>query len=327
LADRGKGLEYPSDKILTESPIRELNVDELQLADNDTERAEVSLLPAGRLRAIAPDDAILGKVKSLLDDGFAGVIFVGPPGTSKTWYAEQVALSLADGDWRRVRFIQFHPSYQYEDFVEGYVPDASGGFHLEDRHLLEMCRVASEAEGETCVLVIDELSRCDPGRVFGEALTYVEMTKREQQFRVSSGRPVSVPRNLVFLSTMNPLDRGVDEVDVAFERRFAKIAMDPDPVLLQTFLDANGVDSALAGRVRQFFEILRSHENPYCKVGHAYFNKVTDEQSLRRLWEYQLQFHLQKATRLDQGEFKRLERLWKETVLLEGDANKAGSTS
>src|ERR1700752_4416883 len=92
------------------------------------------------------------------------------------------------------------------------------------------------------VLVIDELSRADVGRVFGEALTYVERTKRELPFNIANGDLIKVPSNFVILATMNPFDRGVDEVDAAFERRFAKISMDPDKALLDEILTDNGMD-------------------------------------------------------------------------------------
>lgn len=95
------------------------------------------------------------------------------------------------------------------------------------------------------ILVIDELSRADVGRVFGEALTYVERTKRELPFNIASGDEIKVPSNLVILATMNPFDRGVDEVDSAFERRFAKVSMDPDREFLEGILGHNGMDEAL----------------------------------------------------------------------------------
>ena len=275
--------------------------------------------------AIEEDDELLVLVRRLLEeDGYGGIIFTGQPGTGKTWYAAQIAAKLVDGDPERVRFIQFHASYQYEDFVEGYIPQEGGGFRLEPKHLLDMCRKAEEAEGKPCVLVIDELSRSDPGRVFGEALTYIESTRRGTKFRLASGKVASIPENLVFLTTMNPQDRGVDEVDAALERRFAKIAMDPDRDQLVRFLEGNGMEEELRDRVLSFFDHLQNHDNPYCKVGHAYFRTVSDKSGLRRLWDHQLRFHVEKAFRLNAAELRAITGRWHNTVLSNLEGNSSG---
>lgn len=298
--------ELRSEEQLTPRTSDELGIALAQQTVDDEKR-----LPS----AIEDDDALLSQVQQLLEDGFAGIIFTGPPGTGKSWYAAQIAAKLADGEPERVRFIQFHASYQYEDFVEGYVPQEGGGFRLEPKHLLDMCRKAMEAEGEPCVLVIDELSRSDPSRVFGEALTYMESTRRGMEFRLASGKVALIPENLVFLTTMNPMDRGVDEVDAALERRFAKVAMDPDRDQLERFLEGNGMEEDLRNLVLSFFDYLVGHENPYCKVGHAYFRVVGDEEGLRRLWDHQLRFHMEKAFRLDPDGLREVSRRWHYTVL------------
>lgn len=273
---------------------------------------------------IEDDDPILEQVRILLDDNYAGVILVGPPGTSKSWYAAQIAARLADLKSDHVRFIQFHPSYQYEDFVEGFVPVQGQGFVLEKKHLLEMCDKAWKAPGQMCVLVIDELSRSDPGRVFGEALTYVEMTKRETEFRLASGTLVSIPRNLIFIATMNPWDRGVDEVDVALERRFAKIAMEPSADQLERFLLDNGMAPDLLERVLIFFNNLQRNTNTYARVGHAYFYWVKDEAGLRRLWQYQLRFLFEKAFRLDPEGYREVEVSWRGIFVASVPATESG---
>jgi 5-methylcytosine-specific restriction protein B len=268
----------------------------------------------------------LEEVRDLLEV-FGGVIFSGPPGTSKSYFANKIGAALA-GDLGRIRFVQFHPSYQYEDFVQGFVPKLKGdGFELKPKIFLEMCREASEDPDRAYVLVIDELSRADPSRVFGEALTYIENSKRGLSFTLASGEVASIPVNLVILATMNPLDRGVDEVDAAFERRFAKIAMDPDSTLLAGFLDRNGVQDPLRKRLLAFFGKINAQakRNPLMAVGHTFFIDVEDEQSLQRVWEYQLQFLFEKAYRLDVDGFAEIERDWKRifAVSEEGEADEA----
>ena len=138
------------------------------------------------LPTLDANDDVLQRARELMADGFAGVILAGPPGTSKTYYARRLAATLCDGDESRIAFVQFHPSYQYEDFIETYQPTEGGGFAPKARVFLEMCDLARTADA-LHVLVIDELSRTDAVRVFGEALTYLEESQRGIEFELASG--------------------------------------------------------------------------------------------------------------------------------------------
>lgn len=318
--------DFPVSADRTEEPVRELDASQLGFAymrELELSQAYVETVP------IEEDDPILLSVRQLLDDGYAGVIFTGPPGTGKTYYASQISRKLVDfkNYPERRRFIQFHHSYQYEDFVEGFIPKPDGGFKLKNKHLLEMCDVARDAAPELCVLVVDELSRSDPGRVFGEALTYIEMNKRERKFHLSSGKEVSIPRNLIILATMNPLDRGADQVDAAFERRFAKISMEPSAEELERILDANGMDEDLKQRVVQFFYTLKNHDNPHVEIGHAYFITAKDKESLKRLWDHQLKFHLKRAFQLWGGGYEDVKGMWKQVLPLQENDNSSQAQS
>lgn len=287
------------DFIRSPSPVRELSADELQIGGEPALRAHSSNLPDDP--PLAEEDPLYTTVIDLLD-GYGGVIFTGPPGTSKSWYAAKIGSRLVEGDDERIRYVQFHPSYQYEDFMQGFVPNRDDdGFTFKNKHFVAMCRTAEEMPDRRVVLVIDELSRADVGRVFGEALTYVERSKRGLTFDLASGERMQVPANLVILATMNPLDRGVDEVDAAFERRFAKVAMTPDRDRLRDRLEQNGVGEPLRRRTLAFFSRLNDYArtNPLGAVGHTFFWDVSDATSLRSLWDHQLQFIIEKAYRLD----------------------------
>ena len=242
---------------------------------------------------------------------FGGVILSGPPGTSKSFFAAAAAQVLAGHSDKRLRFVQFHASYQYEDFMLGFMP-VEGGFAYKEGPFLDLVREAVRHPDDMYVLVIDELSRADVGRVFGEALTYVERTKRELPFNIANGDKITVPTNFIILATMNPFDRGVDEVDAAFERRFAKISMDPDRELLDEMLTDNEMDESLKARVLGWFNRINghAHKNPAAAVGHAYFATATDEASLNDIWEYQLKYLLERAFRRDEPTREALQTAW-----------------
>lgn len=294
----------------TEEPIRELSADDIGIGPAAAVQEHASNRPDDP--PLFENDPRLEEVRGLLEF-FGGVIFFGPPGTSKTWYAAKVGEALVDGDSDRIRFVQFHPSYQYEDFMQGFVPKKDGsGFEMRNRHFLEMCRKATKDPEHDYVLVIDELSRGDPGRIFGEALTYVEKSKRGLHFQLATGDDCCVPPNLFILATMNPFDRGVDEVDAAFERRFAKIAMLPDRTILRSHLESNGVEEGLVRRVIGFFGMVNgiAVTNPQGAIGHTYFRDVRDEETLASLWNHQLRFVVEKAYRLDPTTRRQIEEGW-----------------
>lgn len=288
---------------------RELSADDLEIG--------VQAKAAAGHSSSSPDapeiSATHPRVREIAEQAqhYGGVILTGPPGTSKSFFAAAAADVLTDHDRSRSRFVQFHGSYQYEDFMLGFAPTEKG-FVTKEGPLLRSLRAAADDPDHLHVLVVDELSRADVGRVFGEALTYVERSKRELRFTIANGEELWVPSNFILLATMNPFDRGVDEVDAAFERRFAKIAMEPDAALLRDRLEENGVDELLRNRIVGWFRRMNSlsERNPAAAVGHAYFWDVYDEYSLRNLWDYQLQYLVQRAFRRDETTYLEMEASW-----------------
>ncbi|WP_240540138.1 AAA family ATPase [Salinarimonas soli] len=165
------------------------------------------------------------------------LVLQGPPGTGKTWLAKRLAYALI-GDpperaRERVRVVQFHPSYAYEDFVRGYRPKGREGLDLVDGILLEAVQAATAEGDRPFVLVIEEINRGNPAQIFGETLTLLEHDKRERSeaielaYRRFDGERVYLPPNLYVIGTMNLADRSLALVDLALRRRFAFVTLTP----------------------------------------------------------------------------------------------------
>lgn len=269
---------------------------------------------------------VLSRVRTALEMGYAGVILSGPPGTGKSYFAERIAYTIA-GDQSRVRVVQFHASYQYEDFMQGFAPAEDGsGFELQNKVFALVCKEASDNQDVTYVILIDEISRCDVARVFGEALTYLEADKRGRTFQLASGKPLMVPANLLILATMNPWDKGVDELDVALERRFAQIDMPPDADALREILLKKGSDPAFVERVITFFNAVQALDDEMVHLGHAYFNNCINEESASLAWEFRLIHFFSKACRLDKEMLRNIKRLWLKVAPVASDIGTGPAT-
>lgn len=172
------------------------------------------------------------------------VVYFGPPGTGKTYSALELASVWAAQNGQDSVFkVTFHPSYGYEDFVQGYRPSGEGGsgFRLQPGILLTAALRAEElkAAQKSVLLFIDEINRGDVARIFGELITYIEPDKRDIPCTLASSPTAtfSVPDNLYFLGTMNTADKSVSLIDVAMRRRFAFVGFPPDPTAFDRIAD------------------------------------------------------------------------------------------
>jgi MoxR-like ATPase len=233
------------------------------------------------------DEPFLDEAVQLLRDK-GQVIFYGPPGTGKTYVARALAQWLA-GNARRVRLVQFHPSYAYEDFVEGLRPrEDATGFHRVDGPLLEMAHMAAANPANDHVLIIDELNRGNIARVFGEL--YFLLEYRGQPARLLySRREFRLPANLRIIATMNTADRSIALLDTALRRRFYFIRFRPDEAPVSQVLSRYlAVRHPSLAWVADVVERANTRLNdPAAKIGPSHFIRDDlDEAWVRRAWQH-----------------------------------------
>ena len=305
---KARGLECPSNRLEAQSVVWGVSSD----------------LPDPKLQELADellfDVGFLREVEKLLDDK-CQVIFQGPPGTGKTFVARKLAACLAESP-ERVRLVQFHPSFAYEDFVQGYRPTLQAGqpgFELRNGPLLEAAERARDEPDARHFLIIDEINRGNLAKVFGELYFLLEYRDEEMRLQYSD-KPFSLPGNLHVVGTMNTADRSIALVDLALRRRFHFVEFHPDqpPVrgLLRRWLEKNAPDMTWVADV-----VDRANaklDDRQAAVGPSYFMKPDlDDETVRLIWKHNVLPYLEERLagehdRLRDFDLDRLRRAEKE---------------
>lgn len=241
------------------------------------------------------DETELDKIVDLLWER-RQIILYGPPGTGKTYLASKLARHLTDDG--AVKLVQFHPSYTYEDFFEGFRPEPGGSgtltFTLRAGPFRDFAEVAADNPTTAYILIIDEINRANLAKVFGELYFLLEYRDESISLQYSPDKEFTLPQNLFLIGTMNTADRSIARIDIAMRRRFAFVELDPriPPVqgLLRRWLDKYylPLDAAL------LLDELNSRiddADPDASIGPSY---LMDERiyqrddGLDRVWQYSI---------------------------------------
>jgi 5-methylcytosine-specific restriction enzyme B len=256
------------------------------------------------------------------------IIFYGPPGTGKTYVAQRLAEAMAGADGH-VEIVQFHPSYSYEDFVEGYRPDPErGGFRLVDGPLKRLAKRAIEHADVPHVLIIDELNRGNVAKVFGELYFLLEYRGSKLSLQYSSD-PFRLPDNLFVIGTMNTADRSIALVDAALRRRFYFVPFmtDEEPVslLLRRWIADNAPKMTWVADVVD--EANRRLADRHAAIGPSHFLRKDGltEESVEIAWRYSILPYLEEQLfgepeRLEEFELEKLQQSLRADVEVETDA-------
>ena len=212
------------------------------------------------------------------------VILEGAPGVGKTFVARRIAWALMrEKDNERVQMVQFHQSYGYEDFIQGWRPQASG-FGLQDGAFHRFCRKAAADPGRDYVFIVDEINRGNLSKIFGELMMLIEADKRGPDQAVplaySPTELFYVPDNLYLLGMMNTADRSLAMVDYALRRRFSFIRLQPafGADQFANHLAELGASEALVRRIVERMTELNHaiaqdtrNLGPGYEIGHSFF--------------------------------------------------------
>lgn len=222
------------------------------------------------------------------------LILRGAPGTGKTHLAIDIANELTDGNKDQIGFVQFHPSYDYTDFVEGLRPVSNGDgtieFKLVDGIFKKFCQKARDVKKtggkDKFVFIIDEINRGEISKIFGELFFSIDKGYRGEKGSVSTqyanlhetDEKFYIPENVYIIGTMNDIDRSVDTFDFAMRRRFRFVEVTAESQLYILDKELGNRAEEAKTRLRNLNAAIENVQelNSHYHIGPSYFLDLND---------------------------------------------------
>jgi|BioPla2DNA2_1021312.scaffolds.fasta_scaffold00342_1 5-methylcytosine-specific restriction protein B len=211
------------------------------------------------------------------------IVLQGPPGVGKTFIAKKIAYEMMKKtDDTKIRMIQFHQSYSYEDFIQGIRPSEKS-FKVKNGIFYDFCKKAKSEANQKFFFIIDEINRGNLSKIFGELMMLIESDKRGKYkvpltYSEKDDAPFSVPENLYLIGTMNTADRSLAIVDYALRRRFRFITLEPKfNNRFKDFLGSNGFSKdfieEISSKIKSLNNKIKSDKNlgSGFLIGHSFF--------------------------------------------------------
>ena len=248
------------------------------------------------LNEVYMDEDTYNTLTELLEAKY-NVILQGAPGVGKTFAAKRLAYSImGQKDTSRVAMVQFHQSYSYEDFIQGYRP-SKDGFELVNGAFYKFCKEAEEDNERPYFFIIDEINRGNLSKILGELMMLIEKDKRGEKIKLLySNEWFTVPQNVRIIGMMNTADRSLALMDYALRRRFAFFDFAPafSSEGFKNYLsekDSPKLEKLIAA-VESLNSTISTDESlgDGFRIGHSYFctdDEITDEW-LKSVVEYEV---------------------------------------
>ena len=269
------------------------------ILEETSEQIEIKYPPYTKddfLNKVYMDEDTYNTLTELLEAKY-NVILQGAPGVGKTFAAKRLAYSImGQKDTSRVAMVQFHQSYSYEDFIQGYRP-SKDGFELVNGAFYKFCKEAEEDNERPYFFIIDEINRGNLSKILGELMMLIEKDKRGEKIKLLySNEWFTVPQNVRIIGMMNTADRSLALMDYALRRRFAFFDFAPafSSEGFKNYLsekDSPKLEKLIAA-VESLNSTISTDESlgDGFRIGHSYFctdDEITDEW-LKSVVEYEV---------------------------------------